>query len=543
MTIDAASTDAVEAVERWASATDEMVTMQAGGLTEEQVLQALRATEKVRRQLEAIEHRLITQVEELNLPGLHVMRSTSAFLAALLNLAPREAALRVRHAHHLSPRLTVTGQRLEPILPLTAGAQAAGSVSAGHATVIINTIDRLPVTLGIDEIGAAEAYLAGQAEIFDPPTLAGIGRQLVDTLDPDGALNEEAAQARRRQLSLAPGGDGMFRLTADLDAGTAALAQTVLHALASPQPSEAGVHDERTGGQRLHDAFRAVLKLALRSDQLPRSGGIPATVLITMTAEQFATGTGLCHTSYGQRMTVGQALRIAGEASIGWVVHNSTGAVIDHGRTKRIATEGQTLALIARDKGCTFPSCTAPPEWTERHHIVPGRRAAKRTEQPHLALRPPSRSDRNRRLDHPHAAGHALVHPTQLDRSGAETSIEQTHSARVTARYPLDRCRTPRLDRSARRQTDLGNLTLLCDDHHDRIETGGWTIGATASNRQPAETSARAQPIGDQRCQPVQAEVDLFHRHRAATEPERVHRRTGFVEVVHRGPQHPVPGG
>ncbi|HEX4728362.1 MAG TPA: HNH endonuclease signature motif containing protein, partial [Jatrophihabitans sp.] len=90
-----------------------------------------------------------------------------------------------------------------------------------------------------------------------------------------------------------------------------------------------------------------------------------------MTAEQFATGTGLPHTSFGQRLTVGQALRVAGEASVGWVVHDSTGAVLKHGRSKRIATGGQTLALIARDRGCAFPFCTAPPEWTERHHILP----------------------------------------------------------------------------------------------------------------------------------------------------------------------------
>ena len=41
------------------------------------------------------------------------------------------------------------------------------------------------------------------------------------------------------------------------------------------------------------------------------------------------------------------------------------------GRTRRIATLGQTAALIARDKGCSFPACDAAPEWSERHHIRP----------------------------------------------------------------------------------------------------------------------------------------------------------------------------
>ncbi|HEY5821465.1 MAG TPA: HNH endonuclease signature motif containing protein, partial [Propionibacteriaceae bacterium] len=34
------------------------------------------------------------------------------------------------------------------------------------------------------------------------------------------------------------------------------------------------------------------------------------------------------------------------------------------------ASRAQTMALIARDGGCSFPGCTRPPEWCERHHVV-----------------------------------------------------------------------------------------------------------------------------------------------------------------------------
>ncbi|HEV2886929.1 MAG TPA: DUF222 domain-containing protein, partial [Jatrophihabitans sp.] len=232
-------------------------------------------------------------------------------------------------------------------------------------------------------------------------TLTGIARQLLDTLDPDGNLAADRSQQRRRFLSCVPDGDGMHRLTADLDTETAALAMTVLHSLAAPKPSANGEHDERTAGQRMHDAFRTVLKLALRVGELPTSGGVPATVLITMTAEQFQAGTGLASTSYGQKLSVDKALRIADQAAIAWIVHASTGGILDYGTTRRVASDKQTLALIARDKGCCFPGCTDPPEWTEKHHITPWREGGR---------------------------------------------------------------------------TDLDNLCLLCDHHHDRIDTGGWQI-------------------------------------------------------------------
>jgi hypothetical protein len=43
---------------------------------------------------------------------------------------------------------------------------------------------------------------------------------------------------------------------------------------------------------------------------------------------------------------------------------------LDLGRSRRIASRTQTIALIARDGGCSFPGCDHPPEWCERHHIV-----------------------------------------------------------------------------------------------------------------------------------------------------------------------------
>ena len=44
--------------------------------------------------------------------------------------------------------------------------------------------------------------------------------------------------------------------------------------------------------------------------------------------------------------------------------------MLDLWRTRRIATTAQTLALIARDAGCSFPGCNIAPQWCERHHVI-----------------------------------------------------------------------------------------------------------------------------------------------------------------------------
>jgi hypothetical protein len=75
-------------------------------------------------------------------------------------------------------------------------------------------------------------------------------------------------------------------------------------------------------------------------------------------------------TSDGTLIPTGQLLELANTADILPTVLTKSGAVLDQGRSRRVATANQTLALIARDGGCSFPGCAHPPEWCERHHVT-----------------------------------------------------------------------------------------------------------------------------------------------------------------------------
>src|SRR5699024_7491861 len=52
------------------------------------------------------------------------------------------------------------------------------------------------------------------------------------------------------------------------------------------------------------------------------------------------------------------------------IVFGPEGQILDSGRTCRLFTAAQTRAVIARDKCCQFPDCTAPPGQGEIHHSI-----------------------------------------------------------------------------------------------------------------------------------------------------------------------------
>ena len=95
--------------------------------------------------------------------------------------------------------------------------------------------------------------------------------------------------------------------------------------------------DPRTAGQRRHDGLLDALLLALRSEQLPPCNGVTTTILLTMTADQAATRTGLATTGHGATMPVEQALRIAGgDARVFPVIFDKTKRVESYGAAHRI---------------------------------------------------------------------------------------------------------------------------------------------------------------------------------------------------------------
>jgi hypothetical protein len=184
------------------------------------------------------------------------------------------------------------GEALEPTRPLLAAAQRTGEVTPDQLHLIqraLASVDRP----GFDpaDITAAETLLTSFATSFGPKELALLADKTIDAINPDGTLAKDKLNSDRRHVTIRHTRDGGYigelRLTASLGAKLTA----VLSPLAKPRLDTTTntdgsrsifAADERSHGQRMHDALEEVCDRMLRSDTLPDSGGTPATVIITI---------------------------------------------------------------------------------------------------------------------------------------------------------------------------------------------------------------------------------------------------------------------
>ena len=128
--------------------------------------------------------------------------------------------------------------------------------------------------------------------------------------------------------------------------------------------------DTRTPGQRRADALVEVCRLVLAGGRLPTNGGDRPQVSVTVSYDTLRDGLGAGVLDTGEPVSAETARRLACDAQILPFVLDGAGQVLDAGRSRRLVDGPLRRALIARDRGCTFPECDRPARWCEGHHIV-----------------------------------------------------------------------------------------------------------------------------------------------------------------------------
>jgi len=148
------------------------------------------------------------------------------------------------------------------------------------------------------------------------------------------------------------------------------------HLMALAAPKHGAAHGEpvatrgRPSRHRLGQAFCDYLETR-PPESIGHAGGVPATVVVTMTLESLLGGLAATSLDTGGRISAAEARRLACQAGIIPAVLGGASQVLDLGRKTRFHTVPQRVALASRDGGCTAEGCDWPPGMCHAHHDRP----------------------------------------------------------------------------------------------------------------------------------------------------------------------------
>jgi len=252
-----------------------------------------------------------------------------------------------------------------------AAAVCGGTVTVRKAMTALRQLKQVEHALAPGKREEALASLTLMAQTGYDRHVVAVGRHLMSLVGADRALEDnEKALSTLKSLRLCPLENGMTRISGQLDPEGAAVLRAALDPLSAPNPCEEnGGRDPRPADRRRAEALVEICRRAAAA-----GGAAPATtkaqVVVTIDLERLTgavRGAGL--TLDRQVLSPQSVRRLACDASIIPMVLGSQSQPLDVGRTKRLVTPALLAALWARDKGCTYPGCGRPPQWSEAHHV------------------------------------------------------------------------------------------------------------------------------------------------------------------------------
>ena len=143
---------------------------------------------------------------------------------------------------------------------------------------------------------------------------------------------------------------------------------TALEAYANPNRPDPIPRTDVTPPQIYGQAFCELLE-HLPADRLPQTGGINATVLVTMTLDTLLGGLQAANLlGTDTLLSPGQARRLAAAAGIIPAVLDGQSQLLDLGR-RRTYTQPQRIAMALRQGGlCNIKGCERPATWCDANH-------------------------------------------------------------------------------------------------------------------------------------------------------------------------------
>ncbi|MEC3914906.1 HNH endonuclease signature motif containing protein [Nocardia sp. CDC160] len=394
-------------------------------LADTDVVEFMRRLEICKRQLAALDAALVIEVSDRDLPRKAGVKDAVPFLRQTLGLSRYDASMRVKIAAACGEFLGVDGKPRPVALAATANAFETGVISRDHVRGIVDIMTHLPAEIPAPARVETEALLVEHCVTGMPDDLPKIGREILARLDPEGTVISDADRRRRRGITISrPGVDGMSKIEGWLTPELRALLDAIFAKLARPGMCNlddadteiltatarveskvleaAARRDRRDAGQRTHDALFALVTalqpgtdtaadavaataatgVAAGADagvatakpgkpvKLGKHRGLPVEVVVTMSLADLEKGAGMATTASGGHLSISEALKLAKNSRPVLAVLDKDEIPLYLAHGERLASSGQRLALIARDRGCTHPGCDVPASMCAAHHVI-----------------------------------------------------------------------------------------------------------------------------------------------------------------------------
>lgn len=392
-------------------ACDEVFAVWAGGLlrpstdpegdvramSDDGVVRATEALARLARHVQSLQARVAVGVAERSQGGedgadlarSHGFSTAERLIAQATGGRYAEAARLVAVGEATAKRLAFSGGEVPAKRPCIAAALQQGELCIDAADAIRRFLDRVELRAGADGLASAEALLVDRAPEVGVDGLARLIKQLEAHLDPDGVKPREDELRARRSLSIWEDAAGMIVLRGALDPVNGAPLKLAIETLVGAELHRArdarrpfgrtpgvdahggddAVVESRTIAQMNADALADIARLSLASSDAPPSLR-SVTVVARVGLDDLVAGTGLASLDGIELPVSIQTIReLIASSGIAPILIGRTGEVLQLGRSARLFSPAQKLAIAERDGGCAFPGCRRPPSHTQVHHI------------------------------------------------------------------------------------------------------------------------------------------------------------------------------
>jgi hypothetical protein len=304
--------------------------------------------------IDALDGDFGSEAREAQKAGAHLVSGSitaASWIARTCRMSVTSAADRLRVGEQLAS------------LPKVAAALDSGEIGYQSVSVLAHLREKL----GDKKDLFNEDEMLGYAREFSVSGLRQLCRVAWHVVDPDGFFNEAEENYSRRRLHISQMSDGMYALDGLLDPVTGASLKTAVDALAR----RTGPEDDRSPSQRRQDALGELVNHAMDNGTLPRRNGARPHINLTTTIEGVKNELGAPPAGLELSLPISTRTleRISCDCTMSRVLLADS-MVIDVGRATRAVSGPTRRALRTRDKGCRFPGCDRPVDWTNPHHIV-----------------------------------------------------------------------------------------------------------------------------------------------------------------------------